>query len=279
MLTILRRIGCLRLLAILVGLGLVLTLLMGIGQPRLKQVDDPTRHYQKPLKSLSLPSDGLMGHFDKSQLRRGFTVFQGICASCHSLNQVHFQDLSEIGYNKSQIEALMQEWINRIPDVDHNTGEALMRQPEMNDRITGPYYNPLGTSGITTAPDLSLMVKARKGGTKHIYSILTGYETEPKEIEQRYPQFKTPEGNFYNPYIKGLHIAMPMPLLIDNQVIYEDGTKATVDQMAKDVTAFLQWSSEPELEKRHHIGFGVIVFLLIATGLAVIICYQIWRDV
>ncbi|MFT8735967.1 MAG: cytochrome c1 [Zymomonas mobilis] len=279
MLNFIRRIGFIRLLCLLAGLGMCLVLLWGVIQPRVKQDIDPAIRYQKPLKPLKLSSDGLTGHFDKQQLRRGFTVFQSICASCHGINQVRFQDLTEIGYSKAQIDSIRQEWINRIPDIDPNTGESLMRQPNRNDRITGPYYNPLGTLGITNAPDLSLITKARKGGTRYVYSLLTGYETEPKEIAERYPQLKTPEGSFYNPYFKGLHVAMPLALLTDDQVSYEDGTKASTDQMAQDVTAFLKWSAEPELESRHRIGLGVIIFLLVATGLSVVCCYRIWRKI
>ncbi|WP_252509144.1 cytochrome c1 [Zymomonas mobilis] len=277
MLNLVRRIGFIRLVCLLAGLAMCFVLLWGVIQPRAKQEVDPAARYQKPLKSLKLPSDGLTGHFDKKQLRRGFTVFQAVCASCHGANQLRFQDLAEIGYSKAEIDSIRQEWINRIPDIDPNTGEAMMRQPNRNDRITGPYYNPLGSQGIVTAPDLSLITKARKGGGAYVYSLLTGYESEPKEIAERYPQLKTPEGNFYNPYFKGLHIAMPLALLSENQVEYKDGTKASTDQMAKDVTAFLAWSAEPELEDRHRIGLGVIAFLLVATGLSVVCCYRIWR--
>ena len=49
--------------------------------------------------------------------------------------------------------------------------------------------------------------------------------------------------------------------LEEDIVEYSDGTKATVDQMAKDVTTFLQWTAEPHLETRHKLGFRVIIYL------------------
>jgi ubiquinol-cytochrome c reductase cytochrome c1 subunit len=61
---------------------------------------------------------------------------------------------------------------------------------------------------------------------------------------------------------------MPPPLTTNGQVTYADGTPATVDQMAKDVSAFLVWTAEPNLESRHAAGLAVAVFLLIATILA-----------
>jgi cytochrome c1 len=40
---------------------------------------------------------------------------------------------------------------------------------------------------------------------------------------------------------------MPQPLM-DGSIEYEDGTEATMSQMAKDVTVFLAWAAEPELD-------------------------------
>jgi ubiquinol-cytochrome c reductase cytochrome c1 subunit len=61
-------------------------------------------------------------------------------------------------------------------------------------------------------------------------------------------------------------------------VTYADGTPATVDQMAKDVSAFLVWTGEPNLESRHAAGFAVALFLLVATILAYFAYRQIWHE-
>ena len=53
---------------------------------------------------------------------------------------------------------------------------------------------------------------------------------------------------------------MPAPL-IDEAVEFADGTPATVSQMAKDVTTFLTWAAEPELEERKLMGMRTIVTL------------------
>ena len=71
---------------------------------------------------------------------------------------------------------------------------------------------------------------------------------------------------------------MPPPLTSEGQVTYADGTKSTVDQMAKDVSAFLAWSAEPNLESRHAAGLAVSVFLLLATILGYLAYQQIWHD-
>jgi len=71
---------------------------------------------------------------------------------------------------------------------------------------------------------------------------------------------------------------MPPPLVAEGQVAYADGTKATVDQMAQDVSAFLVWTAEPKLENRHRTGVAVLIFLLIATVLGYLAYQNIWRD-
>ncbi|MGZ3250196.1 MAG: cytochrome c1, partial [Croceibacterium sp.] len=74
------------------------------------------------------------------------------------------------------------------------------------------------------------------------------------------------------------NIAMPPPLTTDGQVQFKDGTPATVDEMAKDVAAFLMWTAEPSLDKRHQTGWPVLGFLLFATVLAFLAKKQIWAD-
>ena len=82
----------------------------------------------------------------------------------------------------------------------------------------------------------------------------------------------------FNPYFPNLNIAMAQPLAIDDQVAYDDGTKATVDQMAKDVTAFLVWTAEPNQVTRVWAGWAVIAFLLMFTTLAYLSYKAIWAD-
>ena len=83
---------------------------------------------------------------------------------------------------------------------------------------------------------------------------------------------------YYNKYYSGKLIGMPQPLYEDG-VEYADGTKATADQMAKDVTAFLAWAAEPEMEDRKRLGISVILFLLVLTTLSYLAMKQIWAPI
>jgi ubiquinol-cytochrome c reductase cytochrome c1 subunit len=143
-----------------------------------------------------------------------------------------------------------------------------------SDRIPSPYANEAAAAaanGGKAPPDLSLIVKAREGSQDYVYSVLTGYEDPP-------PDFEVPEGGYYNAYFPGHVIAMPPPVS-DDQVAYADGTAATVDQMARDVTQFLTWVAEPKLEARKGAGLKVILFLVVLTGLTFALKRKIWADV
>ena len=49
--------------------------------------------------------------------------------------------------------------------------------------------------------------------------------------------------------------------------------------MAKDVTAFLAWASEPEMEDRKRLGVSVMLFLLLLTALSYFAMKQIWAPI
>jgi ubiquinol-cytochrome c reductase cytochrome c1 subunit len=276
-----------RLIGILVGLGFTFVVLLAfvfgastvIGQGYLKEPSAEHDFHKHP-KNVHFASDGPFGHFDRQQLQRGYQVYKEVCSACHSLRLVAFRDLAQLGYNEAQVKAAAAAWM--VPGIDPNTGEATTRPGLPTDYFPKPYPNDIAARAANNnaiPPDLSLMPKARHGGPQYIYSILTGYQAQPAALLKKYPEAKTPTGLYYNPYFANLNIAMPPPLATNGQVTYADGTPATIQQMAKDVSAFLVWTSEPTLEKRHQTGLGFIVFLIFATVLAWFAKRQVWAPV
>jgi ubiquinol-cytochrome c reductase cytochrome c1 subunit len=263
-----------RFLGFLVGLGFVAvaawSFLWGViayfGDPPQTTVEH--RFHEEP-RDVSYSFDGVFGRYDRQQLQRGFQVFKEVCASCHSLNLVAFRNLHDLGYTEAEVRAIADQWQNPIPSVNPNTGEAATRKAIPADRILGPYLNETQArlaNNNALPPDLSLMVKAREGGTRYIYSLITGYQDPPAEL----PAENRPgTGLHYNPYFANLNVAMPPPLTADGQVTYAEGNPApTRDQMARDVSAFLTWAAEPELEQRRAGGLTVLAFLILASILA-----------
>jgi len=271
----------LRFLAGLVGVGFVSALLIAFVMPREKVEPTAASIYHIEPKEVHFSFDGPFGKYDNAQLQRGFQVYKEVCSACHSMKLVAFRDLEEIGFTKPEVKAIAKQWAVEVPSINPDTGEAATRKALPSDYFPSPYANETAARAANNnalPPDMSLLAKAREGGAHYIHSIVTGYQPQPAELLKRFPDAKTPTGLHYNPYFANLNIAMPPPLVADGQVTYSDGTKATVDQMATDVSAFLMWAAEPKLENRHRWGIVVILYLLIATGLAYGAYRNIWRD-
>jgi ubiquinol-cytochrome c reductase cytochrome c1 subunit len=233
-------------------------------------------------KELDLASNGVFGKFDRRQLQRGFQVYKEVCAACHSLRLVAFRDLQKIGYTEPEVKAIANQWVIEQPSINPETGEAATRKNIPSDHFPLPFANDVAARAANNnalPPDLSLITKAREDGTAYVHSLLTGYTTQPAALLKEFPDIKTPEGLHYNPYFANLNIAMPPPLTADGQVTYTDGTKATRDQMSKDVSAFLTWTAEPKLESRHGAGLAAVIFIAIFCFLAWGAYQNVWRDV
>ncbi|OCL08948.1 hypothetical protein AOQ84DRAFT_292165 [Glonium stellatum] len=190
--------------------------------------------------------------FDHQALRRGFQVYREVCASCHSLKRIPYRSLVGNIMTVDEAKALAEE--NEYDTEPNNEGEIEKRPGKLSDYLPSPYKNDEAARAANNGalpPDLSLMVKARHGGCDYIFSLLTGYPEEPPAgaVVQ--------EGLNFNPYFPGTGIAMAR-VLYDDLVEYEDGTPATTSQMAKDVTEFLHWSAEPEMDDRKKMGWKVM---------------------
>lgn len=276
-----------RLLAALVGIFFAGMLLYSFASGAVAFVSNPpakTAEHEFHLhpEKMSWSFDGPFGHYDRPQLQRGFQVFKEVCSACHSLRLVAFRDLKDLGYNEAEIKAIAKNWAIKAPDIDPKTGEASTRPPVPADRFPLPFANNVAAAAANNnaiPPDLSLMTKARHDGTNYVHSLLTGFRPQPAALLKEFPDAKTPNGLHYNPYFANLNLAMAPPLTTDGQVTYGPGQpKPTVDQMARDVAAFLTWTAEPKLENRKSGGIAVVFFLLVATVLAYMSYQNIWAE-
>ena len=276
-----------RLLGILIGFGFVLVASISlVNDSWLYFTSDhhesaEHRFHEHP-RNFSFSTDGPFGRFDQQQLQRGFQVYREVCASCHGINYVAFRNLSELGYNEAEIRKVASEF--QVSDLNPDTGEPAARPGLPADRFPNAYPNEIAARAANNnaaPPDLSLIVKARHGGADYIASLLTGYRdpaTYRNHEGEALPAENRPgQGLYFNPYFPNLNLAMPPPLR-PNQVQYADGTRATPDQMAQDVAAFLTWTAEPNLQRRHRAGFAVVLFLLFASVLAYLAYKNVWAS-
>ena len=224
------------------------------------------------IKSKDWAFSGPFGKYDKSSLQRGLHVYIEVCSSCHSLKYIAYRNLSDLGYNKDEIKAFASSFA--VVDGPDDDGEMFERPGVPADYFVSPYPNmnaARAANGGAYPPDLSLIKKARVGGADYLYSLLIGYKEPPEDLEVR-------DGLYYNKYYGGNLIAMPQPLYQDG-VEYADGTNASIEQMAADVTEFLTWAAEPEMEARKRTGIAAVSFLLIMAVLSYIAKQQIWANV
>ena len=215
------------------------------------------------------------GTFDRASLQRGYQVYAEVCSSCHSMKYISYRNLAEPGgpeFTEAQAKAIASNY--EVTDGPNSDGEMFTRQAKLSDKFIMPYANVEEaklSNGGAYPPDMSVLVKARSGGADYIYSVLLGYEEPPEGIT-------LDDGVYYNKYMYGNKIKMP-PQLYDDLVTYIDGTPATPEQMAKDVTTFMMWAAEPHLEARHKTGFRVIVYLILLTILVYFSMKKIWSRI
>ena len=239
-----------------------------------------TSHYPilKP-HNLDWSFAGPFGKYDKAQLQRGLKVYKEVCSACHSMELVPYRTLTDLGYSEEQVKAFAAEY--EVEDGPNADREMFTRKAVPSDYFPSPFPNKEAAAAANSGaapPDFSLIAKARgvergfptfvfdiftqyqEGGPDYIYSLLTGYQEPPEGVE-------VPEGTYFNPYFVGSASLAMAPPISDDQVTYDDGTPQTLDQYAKDVSAFLMWAAEPHLEDRKRTGFMVMVFLAIFTAL------------
>jgi ubiquinol-cytochrome c reductase cytochrome c1 subunit len=276
-----------RLVGFFVGLGFAFVVLLSFAMGAYNAATEPAAetaehafHEEAHNPRGGYSFDGLFPQWDVAQLQRGYQVYKEVCSACHSLNQVSFRNLSQLGYTEDEVKAEAASWT--VPGIDPNTGEASTRPGLPTDEFPSPYANTVMAAAANNnaiPPDLSLMAKARHHGSAYIYSLLTGYREPSAELAERFPDSVPGPGLHHNPYFANLNLAMAPPLTTAGQVTYADGTEATVPQMAQDVAAFLTWAAEPSLVDRVRMGWIVMGFLLFVTILAWLAKKQVWAAV
>lgn len=217
--------------------------------------------------------EGFFGTYDRAALQRGFQVFNEVCAACHSIEKLAYRHLEQIGIPPEGVKALAAQ--KEVTDGYNEEGEPAKRQAKPSDKIVGPYRgekHARASNNGSLPPDLSLITKARVGGANYVYAYLTGYRDELPA------GFELQNNMHYNLYFAGHQTAMAPPLTVD-RVTYIDGTPASIEQMAKDVTTFLQWAADPKMEERKRVGFKVMLFMIFFTLLLYMSKRKVWKKV
>jgi len=205
---------------------------------------------------------GYLSALDHASIRRGYSVYKQVCAACHSMDQLAFRNLVNVSHTEEEARAMAEEC--QVVDGPDEEGNMYERPGKLSDYFPKPYPNEEAARAANNGaypPDLSTIVNARNNGENYIFSLLTGYwEEPPAGVELR-------EGQAFNVYFPGQAISMAQQLY-PGVMEYDDGTPATVSQMAKDVVVFLKWAAEPEYDDRKRMGMKALTILATMAAIA-----------
>jgi ubiquinol-cytochrome c reductase cytochrome c1 subunit len=224
--------------------------------------------------------EGPFGTYDQMQLQRGLQVYTEICAACHGLRYVPLRTLGDAGgpdLPDDQVRAYAEMWEVFDPELDGGLGGYRTAKP--TDHFPEGQFEG--------APDLSVMAKARAGfsgpygtglaqlfkgmgGAEYIASYVSGYTGEDR--------MEAGTLLYENVAFPGGWTQMP-PALYGDDVLYEDGTPATIEQQSIDVAAFLMWTAEPKMMARKQTGFVAVIFLGVLTILLYLTNKRLWAPV
>ena len=129
---------------------------------------------------------GFFGKFDRASLQRGYQVYTEVCSACHSVKYLSYRNLSQPGgpeFSEQQAKIIASQF--EVIDGPNSEGEMFTRPARLSDKFVGPYANEqaaTAANGGAYPPDMSVLVKARKGGASYIYSILLGYDDPPPDV-------------------------------------------------------------------------------------------------
>jgi len=238
---------------------------------------------EEELKDVHWSFEGPFGKFDTAQIQRGYKVYREVCSACHAMDLLYFRNLGQKGgpfydpeyknpNDNPYVKSLAKDI--QVDDIDGETGDVVKRAGTSADKFPAPFANEAAaraSNGGALPPDLSVITKAREGGPAYVYSLLTGFENPPAGVTLG-------PGQYYNKYFPGHAIGMAPPLATD-KVTFDDKTKSTVEQQAKDVTAFLAWASDPKATERKQFGVGAMIYLLLFSVLLWFSYKRVWRNI
>lgn len=216
--------------------------------------------------------NGIIQSYDHSSLRRGYEVYKQVCAACHSMRFIAYRNLIGVTHTEDEAKAEAAEVL--VTDGPDENGQMFQRPGKLSDYFPNPYANEEAARAANNGaypPDLSYIVLARHGGEDYIFSLLTGYCDPPAGVVLR-------EGQYFNPYFPGGAISMAQALY-NEALEYQDGTPASASQLAKDVSTFLRWCSEPELEDRKRMYIKMVGIFSIMMGLALYLKRHKWTTI
>lgn len=192
-------------------------------------------------------------------------MYKQVCSSCHSMDYVAYRHLVGVCYTEEEAKALAEEV--EVQDGPNEDGEMFTRPGKLSDyfpsRTPTPRLPEPPTTEPCPRPQLHRARQARRRGLRLL--LAHGLLRAAHGVSLR-------EGLYFNPYFPGQAIGMAPPIYTE-VLEFDDGTPATMSQVAKDVCTFLRWASEPEHDHRKRMGLK----MLMMVGLLLPLLYAMKR--
>jgi ubiquinol-cytochrome c reductase cytochrome c1 subunit len=232
-------------------------------------------------------------------IQRGAKYVTNYCMGCHSTQYVRYKQMMQVGLTEDDIK-------DNLIFTDAKVGDLM--------KIAMPSADAASWFGAA-APDLTLTARIKPGGADWIYSYLKGFYTDPsRPLGVNNTVFQ----NVGMPHVlwdlQGVqdpvyrydvhhdgHIAASfdteaaadayvkeqqggdfrLERVVDRLELVQPGklTPAEYDQVARDISAYLTYISEPVKLERQRMGLWVMIFLVIFTVLAYLMKKEWWKDV
>ncbi|QNT78527.1 cytochrome c1 [Entomobacter blattae] len=227
-----------------------------------------------------LRKDGLSGP-DIASIQRGFVVFDTVCARCHSVKYMRFDDLKALGLTDDQVKQIAGRHSIEHP-TEHPAGSLSSLNPLGE---AGPKSRPAGrwdyfpspfrseeeakrANNGALPPDFSSFAAYWPGGASRIEAFLQGYRPAPEGE-------KVPIGSYYNIYAKNHSTDMPPPLQV-GAIHDRDGHALSLAQQAHDVSSFLEWVAHPHLIERRQWGISATLYLIFVGVCIFLLKRRLW---
>ncbi|MEO7916019.1 MAG: cytochrome c1 [Dokdonella sp.] len=204
-------------------------------------------------------------------LQNGAKLYFNYCSGCHALRFMRYARIAEdLGLSEEQV-------TKNFMFNDAKFGETI--HANINPKDAAEWFGK-------APPDLSLEVRAR--GADWVYTYLKSFYLDPSR-PLGWNNTLFPNASMPNPLweLQGLQTATFKPGHEGADHDFEkfelrhpgSESAAEFDETVRDLTAFLQYASEPAALHRKSIGIWVLLYLGVFTFLAWLMKNEYWKDV
>lgn len=224
---------------------------------------------------------------DKASLQRGAKWYMNYCFGCHATQYIRYERVADdLGISHN----LMLE---NLVFSDNKIGDLM--QNSMSEEHGKRWFG-------TLPPDLSLITKSRS--PNWVYTYLRNFyadDSRPLGVNNRvFPNVGMPHALLE---LQGLSRCQPGPLLspdgglkrdpLTRELILEDKcgrlvvasdeqgsmNAAAFDQVVYDLTNYLAYIADPRKTQREHLGYYVLLFILLLFVFVWLLNREYWRDI